>query len=132
MGYITTFSGDLQIAGAITPEQLQELESFTNMRHCRGDDSNERLAYAPSLWCDWRIVQCNDGSVVMYAVDGKNYHFKDWLDIIIKRFFKPWGLSANGLIQWQGEDPEDMGRLDVRSNHVRTLYAQITFTSNDD
>jgi hypothetical protein len=46
---------------------------------------------------------------------------------MIKHFFKPWGITLDGEIEWQGEDRSDMGKIVVEDNDVTVLEGKITY-----
>lgn len=52
----------------------------------------------------------------------KYYAYDEWLLTYVERFLKPWGITANGCIHFEGEDPTDIGYLDVSDNEVTIAY----------
>lgn len=81
-------------------------------------DSNEPPAGQPGLWCMWTF---SDNT--MYWNGGeKFYNYVEWLQYLIDHFFGPWGIKLNGAVQWEGEDPTDLGVISVRNNRVNVHY----------
>jgi len=81
--------------------------SITNYNHSPGG--------CPELWCHYEIL---GDSNELYAVDGKNYAFIEWLFYLNEQFFQPWGYQLSGNIDWDGEDEDDRGELHVRHNEA--------------
>lgn len=73
----------------------------------------------PGLWCQW--VPTEDLKGIEWDGGEKFYHYKEWLEYIIKHFLKPWGYVLNGRVRWQGEQISDVGVLVVEENKVRTF-----------
>ena len=68
----------------------------------------------PGLWCQW-IIQ--DGKLVWDGGE-KFYRFVPWLRYLIDRFFAPSGYVLHGTVEWQGEDLEDKGLIQVIDNKI--------------
>lgn len=77
----------------------------------------------PSLWCKWVI---EDGKLEWSGAE-KFYGYVEWLDYLIEHFLAPWGYTLNGVIEWQGEDRHDIGRIVVNDNVVSTQNGSIVF-----
>ena len=70
----------------------------------------------PGLWCQWMI---NDDGELEWDGGEKFYNYEEWLIYLIENFFKPEGYVLNGIISFQGEDPDDFGDIVVIDNTVR-------------
>lgn len=70
----------------------------------------------PSLWCQW--IPSESGDYIEWDGGEKFYHYIEWLRYIIENFLKPWGIEANGVVHWRGEEFEDNGTITVSSNFV--------------
>ena len=93
----------------------------------------------PGLWCQW--VPCvepgpfyHDGfdsqaEYTFIAWDGneKFYGYEDWMLYLLRHFLVPWGYIANGEIEWQGEDRDDMGLIVVENNVMSIKRGTITY-----
>ena len=112
MGYTTDFRGRLELSKILTYEQLKEYNLFVDTRHEDGYTDK------PSIWLQWEII--NDGKDQYLEWDGseKFYNYIEWIEYIIEHFFSKWGVDLNGVIQWRGEDWDDMGRIVVIDNEV--------------
>ena len=83
------------------------------------DDSVIDYNYPPytqaGLWCKWII---NDKNELVWNEAEKFYNYVDWLKYLIDNFFAPNGYVANGIIDYQGEEPWDFGYIEVIDNEV--------------
>lgn len=81
-------------------------------------DNNNPPKGQPGLWCQW--VPTEDGMGMEWDGGEKFYNFEEWMKYLIDHFLKPWGITVNGEIQWQGEDMSDRGLIIVTDNVVTT------------
>lgn len=88
-------------------------------------DYNSPPAGQPSLWCQW-IVNDSDQELE-WDQGGKFYDYCDWLEYLIEHFFKPWGYTLNGSVEWQGEERDDMGMLVLKNNELNTLQGRVHY-----
>ena len=79
-------------------------------------DYNEPPKTQPGLWCKWTVGK--DNQSIEWDGCEKFYHYKEWLEYIIDNFLKPWGHTLNGIVEYQGEDPDDSGEITVTNNIV--------------
>lgn len=112
----------------------------------QGSDSdiisyNDPPAGQPGLWCQW--VPTDGGDGLEWDGSEKFYHATDWMKYIIDHFLKPgadashshdpqfanftFNHTVNGVIDAQGEDPDDRWQLHVVENYVTTKQAVISF-----
>jgi hypothetical protein len=84
----------------------------------------------PGLWCQW--VLNGDGTQLEWDGSEKFYNYVEWLNYMIKHFFKPWGITLDGQIYWVGEDSSDQGVIKVTKNKVKVFEASITFPGLDE
>lgn len=84
----------------------------------------------PGLWCQW--VLNGDGTELEWDGNEKFYNYVEWLEYMIKHFFKPWGITLDGQIFWVGEDSSDQGIIKVKNNKVKVFEASITFPGLDE
>jgi len=82
----------------------------------------------PGLWCGWCITE--DGKELEWDGGEKFYNYVAWLKYIIKNFFIPWKVIANGEIEWVGEDRSAMGKIVVKNNKVSTYTGDVTYEEN--
>jgi hypothetical protein len=106
MGYTTTFEGKMTLAPALTAAQTQEIEDFCEARH--GGNLDVYNGY-PTFWCNWQT----NGKKLYWSGAEKSYDMEKWLQILIDRFFKPWGVKVTGKMLAQGENPNDRWTMEV-------------------
>ena len=82
-------------------------------------DYNTPPTGQPGLWCQW--TPNSDGTALVWDGGEKFYHYKEWLDYLIKQFLKPWGYTLNGEVEFQGEEPTDKGTIFVKNNVVECV-----------
>lgn len=83
---------------------------------------NNPPAGQPGLWCQW--VPTEDGRGIEWNGTEKFYFYVEWLEYLIAHFLTPWGYSLSGVVEWQGEESSDSGRIIVKKNVVRTIKAR--------
>jgi hypothetical protein len=91
-------------------------------------DYNSPPKGQPSLWCQWEPTP--DGASIIWDGGEKFYDAAEWMKYLITHFLQPmalaknelWFLQANhvvnGVIEAQGEDPDDRWDLVVQDNEV--------------
>ncbi len=122
MGYTTDFSGQFDLDKPLTIEHKKILEDFADARH----EHEEQIADGlPSYWCQW--VPTNDGTHIVWDYGEKFYYYEVWIGILIKRFLIPWGYTLNGLVEWDGEESDDMGRIEIKDNKITIYDAVVKF-----
>lgn len=77
----------------------------------------------PGLWCQW-VIQDDK---LEWDGNEKFYNYEEWLQYMITNFFKPWGITLNGEIEWQGEDSSDFGKIVVTDNVMTILNGTKVF-----
>jgi hypothetical protein len=70
----------------------------------------------PGYWCQW--IPSPEGDYIEWDGNEKFYYYQEWLAYIISNFLKPWGIVANGLVEWQGERSDDIGQITVKDNEI--------------
>ena len=78
----------------------------------------------PGLWCQWII---NDRNELVWDGGEKFYNYVEWLNYLIKHFFEPLGYELNGTVDYEGEDPDDFGRIVVSDNFVKIVYGHRVY-----
>lgn len=77
----------------------------------------------PGLWCQWVI----EGDRLVWDGGEKFYDYVKWLEYLIKHFFTPSGYVLNGAVFYDGEDPDDFGKIIVTNNIVRVVYGKRVY-----
>lgn len=72
----------------------------------------------PGLWCQWEPD--DEGTTIRWDGQEKFYNYVEWIEYLITHFLKPWGYTLNGEVEWQGENHDDFGKIDVVANVVTT------------
>lgn len=88
-------------------------------------DYNSPPLGQPGLWCQW--VPNDDGTEITWDGGEKFYRYIEWLKYIIESFIEPWGYTLNGEVTWQGEEPDDFGRILVKDNSILTQKGHRTY-----
>lgn len=78
----------------------------------------------PGLWCQWII---NNRNELVWDGGEKFYNYVEWLEYLIKHFFEPLGYSLDGTVYYEGEDPDDFGKIVVRDNYVKVVYGRRVY-----
>lgn len=85
-------------------------------------DYNDAPSTVPGLWCNWRISE--DCTCLEWDDrTEKFYNYIEWLEYLIRNFFAPKDIILNGMVEWQGENRNDQGKISVRDNTVTIVIA---------
>ena len=79
-------------------------------------DHNHPPSGQPGLWCQW--IPTDDGAAIVWDENEKFGNYIEWLQYIIEHFLTPWGYALNGEVTWNGEEPDDFGKISVVSSSV--------------
>lgn len=90
-------------------------------------DYNRPPSGQPGLWCKW--TPGTDGTCIEWDGGEKFYSYTKWIAYLIKHFLAPWGYTVDGIVEWDGEDQGDVGRIVVNDNVVSTQFATITWNN---
>lgn len=82
-------------------------------------DHNCPATTQPGLWCHWIIDE--EGNLA-WDQGEKFYDYVEWLEYLIDNIFEPLGYILNGQIEFQGEDTDDFGTIDVEENIIDVQY----------
>jgi hypothetical protein len=88
-------------------------------------DSNNPPAGQPGLWCQW--IPGDEGNSIKWDGNEKFYKYVEWLEYLINQYLIPWGYTLNGKVEWQGEDKDDIGIIEVKNNEVETRKGEIVY-----
>jgi len=87
-------------------------------------DSNDH-GLQPSRWCGW--VPNWQGNAIEWDGGEKFYAYEKWLEYIIEHFLKPWGRVLNGEVTYEGESPDDFGKIEIKANVIRVREGIRTY-----
>jgi len=125
VGYSTDFVGEFRFSRGLTLAEKVILDDV-NERDWRYDKSRP---VEDAYWCQW--IPNRQGTALEWDGGEKFYNYIEWLKWLIERYFKPWQISLNGEVLWQGEDREDMGKIIVKDNIVTIKHVRITYEEVD-
>lgn len=106
MGYDTHFQGRLTLSKELTAPQLKTLTEFLEKDH--------KEPGIWTRWCDWRT----DGKKLFWNGAEKSYDMELWLQVILDRFMKFWGIEVTGKMLAQGNNRTDTWTLEVKDGKV--------------
>lgn len=85
-------------------------------------DDNQLSLGSPSYYCQWNIVQSEDGSyALIWDGNEKFYCYFQWLRILILIFFREFKWKLTGEVTWQGEQRNDTGIIRVVNNKMEVI-----------
>ena len=137
MGYTTNFSGQFDITPKLRNKDLNFLVAFNRSRRMQRNldpkygvdgefyvkdddrgivDSFRPPSTQPGLWCQW--MPTGDGRALIWDGGEKFYDYVPWLQYLIDRVLKPRGYTLNGVVDWEGENRADSGRIEVVNNEI--------------
>ncbi len=76
----------------------------------------------PGLWCKW--APDDNGEILEWNGHEKFYDYIKWLEYLITNYLHQWGYMLNGEVEWQGEDADDSGIIEVINNTITVKYGQ--------
>jgi len=124
MGYNTDWDGQLKTNRAFTKEELTYWN--TKIRDTRHDDElhpyGDPKRIMPSIWCGFMIENRTTNWGEKYGVffwDGgeKTYMGRKWIEFFLNKLHE-WSkkgeeIYAEGEMEWDGEESNDLGRVVV-------------------
>lgn len=114
MGYTTNFTGAIELGRELTMAEAKELLEIAgdNGQKFTGIDAYFQWVPADTL----RHIVWDQGEKFYSYVEQLKWLCSVWLD--------QRGISANGVLYWQGEETGDTGTITVTNNVVVTHAAQ--------
>ncbi len=132
MGYNTDFSGSFTVTPKLTDEHVAYLNAIAAGslgRHPNALENEATPSDQPESWCQW--IPTEDGEAIEWDGNEKFYNYEDWLRYLIDNFLRPWGHTLNGIVDYFGEDPLDLGRLIVRDNKLSVAEGHVVYSEED-
>ena len=71
----------------------------------------------PGLWLQWVIT----GNILEWNGGEKFYYYTEWLNYLIKKIFEPNNVEISGTITYQGEEYEDVGKIEIVNGKVYNI-----------
>jgi hypothetical protein len=124
MSYRLHVDGSFTLDHPLPPSHISILREFAKRRH----EGLLGRGYVNGgyPYCQW--VPSDDGERIRYTDEEESgYDCEHWLKRIIDDFLAPWGYTLNGRVTWGGEEPGDLGVIEVKNNEVRWADAIITY-----
>lgn len=155
MGYTTDFSGSFQLDKPLDADTKALLVGLSTTRRMKRQgldamygvdgefyfnpnsdssgqerdasivDYNTPPSTQPGLWCQW--TPSEDGTEIVWDGGEKFYYYTEWITYLIDAILKPRGYVLNGEVEWQGEDPNDFGKIVVLDNTVTEKQGRKVF-----
>lgn len=94
-------------------------------------DPNRPPVNQPSLWCPWRPSKDRKGiewDGQSRGLDNNASVATAWIEYIDNNILKPKGYTLKGEVEFQGEDPEDTGKIVTPQVSSPPLKACTTVT----
>ncbi len=83
-------------------------------------DHNTPPKTQPGLWCQWRVTK--DGKGIRWDGGEKFYNYVEWLEYIICKVLIPNGYKLTGIVQYRGENWDDIGSICVKDNNITVKH----------
>jgi len=114
--FLNKFYDTRRIARKLDPEYGIEGEFYVGGKEEPGDvtiiDYERPPRTQPSLWCQWMPTEDHKG--IEWDGNEKFYEYRKWLKYLIDNILLPRGYTLSGVVEYQGEDPDDHGWIDAR------------------
>ena len=108
MGYNTNFSGAVKLSRALTiAEALVILEANNDPDSIQGEHPRSYMQWVPAQSLDHIVYDGNE----------KFYEYVDWMKWLVN-YLKGIGITADGEIDWSGEQAGDTGTIVVANSEV--------------
>lgn len=118
MGYSTYFIGAFKLSKKLTVSQIETLLNITIDPYDVDEEEenwpNDRCPWRPASATRSRDLEVGDGPemcVLESVNEEKMYDWDVWLDFLMEKYFKPWGIEVTGRVYWHGEDSGDSGAI---------------------
>lgn len=106
MGYTTKFSGKIQLSRSLTFAEAKQLLTWA-------DDPDNIDQAKPESYLQW--VPSRELDAIGWDGNEKFYNYTEWMQWVCD-WLKSIGITANGTLQWSGEETQDVGLLVVVDN----------------
>lgn len=110
MGYTTEFVGAIKLSRKLTMAEAKEL-----LEIAEGGSEKSESVTGIDAYFQW--VPANTLEHIVWDGEEKFYKYAEQLDWLCK-WLAARHISANGSLDWQGEEVGDTGILDVVNNQV--------------
>lgn len=149
MGYSTSFLGHFQVDKPLDDDTFNLLVGLATTRRMKrklgsefgvegeffvsgkglfgqdGDDSildyNKPPRTQPSLWCCWEPMSRTE---IAWNGGEKFYEYIPWIKYLLEKVLLPRGYKLTGRVEWQGEDPSDVGIIVAEGDWIEGFDCQ--------
>ena len=108
MGYDTKFSGAVKLSRALTIAEASVILEANN-------DPDSIQGEHPRSYMQWVPTQSLDH--IVYDGNEKFYEYVDWMKWLVN-YLKGIGITADGEIDWSGDQAGDTGTIVVANSEV--------------
>ena len=108
MGYDTKFSGAVKLSRALTIAEASAILEANN-------DPDSIQGEHPRSYMQWVPTQSLDH--IVYDGNEKFYEYVDWMKWLVN-YLKGIGITADGEIDWSGDQAGDTGTIVVANSEV--------------
>ena len=115
MGYYTYIYGEFEITGADGSKGMTE-EHTRVMRYFLENSQ---------MHCCWSLNK--EGTAIIPPDETQKMgDYVNWIKKILDDMIIAWGYTLNGSCQWDGEEKEDMGIIEIKDNVI--TIKEVVFT----
>lgn len=86
-------------------------------------DYNQYPKNQYSLWCHW--IPSEDGTEILWNGAEKFYGYIKWIHYINENFLKPWGITINGNVKWDGCEEGDIGNIVAKDGEISSSLKKV-------
>lgn len=122
MGYTTQFDGIIQFDRELTVEEMNDLKQLAEEPY-ESDFFKKFAETKPDAYLQWYPTE--DGTGLEWDGGEKFYKYVEWLEWLMQYFFEPKEIRCSGIVNWQGEEIGDVGKITVSNNVVTTEEIKI-------
>lgn len=150
MGYLTNFSGKFFLNKPLDDVTFNFLKKLNETRRVarrvgaqygvEGEfyvdafdsisviDYNRNPQTQPGLWCQW--IPTDDRLGIEWDGGEKFYNYIEWIEYLISKVLAPRGYIVNGIVEWKGEDFDDVGEIEINDNIVNGKRLIVDYSIN--
>jgi hypothetical protein len=125
MGYDTSFIGRLTFNRELTIQEKNWYEAI----FADEVEGARLLGGRYSKYCQWEITKDGMG---LHAEGEKFYEYIEWMKVVLDMVLAPWGIVANGEIEWDGEEQGDAGLIVVEDNLVKVKRKKLVWAEDNE
>jgi hypothetical protein len=125
MGYCVYYTGEIEIAPALTEEDAEIVLDFSNNRRTEKTAPIFAAVAAsaePDLPCYSGIFELSEERDLIVPDELESSHgLRLWLVLLIEHFLAPLGYVLDGEVTWAADEADDRGSIFVKNNAVECI-----------